>query len=41
MDQIRHDSQLINVIKDKDNFELEYRAFILEYLEKENIKDEQ
>ena len=41
MDQIRHDSQLINVIKDKDNFELEYRAFILEYLEKENNKDEQ
>ena len=41
MDLVKHDSQLINVIKDKENFELEYRAFILEYLEKENNKDEQ
>ena len=41
LDAIKHDTQLASMIKNVDDFELEYRNFIIEYLEKEKKNDEQ
>ncbi len=40
LDTIRHDSQLASMIKNLDDYELEYRNFIIEYLEKEKKNNE-
>ena len=40
LEQIKKDSQLASMIKNVDEFELEYRSFIIDYLEKERNKDE-
>ena len=40
LEQIKRDSQLASMIKNVDEFELEYRNFIVDFLEKDNRKDE-
>lgn len=40
IDQIKRDSQIASMIKNIDEFELEYRNFIVDFLEKDNKKDE-
>ena len=40
LDAIKHDSQLASMIKNVDEFELEYRNFVVEYLEKEKMNNE-
>ena len=40
IDQIKRDSQIASMIKNVDEFELEYRNFIVDFLEKDKNKDE-